>query len=44
MNQQFHNKRQSLTITDKQAIVGKLFDLSKKMLHGYMLNIKLEEN
>ena len=30
MNQQFHDKRQSLTVTNKQAGVGKLFDWSKK--------------
>ena len=28
MNRQFHNKRQSLTVNNKQAGVGKLFDLS----------------
>ena len=26
MNRQFHNKRFSMTVTDKQAGVGKLFD------------------
>ena len=26
MTRQFHNQRQSLTVTDKQASVGKLFD------------------
>ena len=31
MNRQFHNKQESLTVTDKQAGVGKLFDLSKKI-------------
>ena len=29
MNRQFHNKRQSLTVTDKQADVDKVFDLSE---------------
>ena len=28
MNRQFHNKRQPLTVTDKQAGVGKLFNWS----------------
>ena len=31
MNWQFHNKRSSLTVTDKQAGVGKLFDWSKNV-------------
>ena len=30
MNWQFHNKRQSLMVTNKHAGVGKLFDWSKK--------------
>ena len=30
MNRQFHKKRQSLKVTDKQAGVGKLFGKSKK--------------
>ena len=42
MNRQCHNKWQSLTVTDKQAGVSKLFDWSKKFT-GHMFNIKLEE-
>ena len=42
MNQQLHNKRQWLTVTDKQTAVGKLFDLSNKFT-GHMFNTKLEE-
>ena len=42
MNQQFHNKQQSLTATNKQASVGKLFDWSKKF-NGHVFNIKFEE-
>ena len=30
MNRQFHKKRQSMKVTDKQAGVGKLFGKSKK--------------
>ena len=41
MNRQFHNKRQSLMVTDKHA--GKLFDWSKKKFTDHMFNIKLEE-
>ena len=37
MNQQFHNKRQSLTATDKQAGVGRLFDRSKQI---YWLHVQ----
>ena len=40
MNRQFHNKGQSLTITDKQAGVDKLFDGSKIY---YWSHINLEE-
>ena len=45
MNWQFHKKRQSLKVTDKQAGVGKLFGKSKnkKKKTGHMLNIKLEQ-
>ena len=45
MNRQFHKKRQSLKVTDKQAGVGKLFGKSKKNKKktGHMLNIKLEQ-
>ena len=43
MNRQFHKKRQSLKVTDKQAGVGKLFGKSKKKKTGHMLNIKLEQ-
>ena len=39
MNQQFHNKRQSLTVNNKQAGVGKLFDRSK----NFAGHIKSEE-
>ena len=42
MNRQFYNKRQSLTVTCKQAGLGKLFDWSKNF-PGYMFNIKLEK-
>ena len=42
MNRQFHNKKQSLTVTDKQAGVGRLFDWSKN-LTGHMSNVILEE-
>ena len=42
MNRQFHNKRQSLTVTDKYTGIGKLFDWSKNFT-GDMFNIKLEE-
>ena len=43
MNRQFHNKRQSLMVTDNQASLGKLFNLSKNFT-AHMLNIKLEKN
>ena len=45
MNRQFHKKRQSLKVTDKQAGVGKLFGKSKKKKKktGHMLNTKLEQ-
>ena len=42
MNWQFHNKRQSLTITDKQDGVAKSFDWSKKFYWSHV-QIKLEE-
>ena len=42
MNQQFQNKRQSLTVIDKQAGVGKLLDWSKNF-SGHISNITLEE-
>ena len=42
MNRQFHNKRQSLTVTDKYTGIGKLFDWSKNFTVD-MFNIKLEE-
>ena len=42
MNWQFHDKRQSLTVTDKQAGVGKFLTDQKKFT-GHMFNIKLEE-
>ena len=35
-------KRQSLTVTEKQASMGKLFDWSKNFT-GHMFNIKLDE-
>ena len=41
-NRQFDNKRQSLTVTDKQAGLGKLLDWSKKN-YCHMFNIKLKE-
>ena len=43
MNQEFHNQRQSLVVTDKQASVGNLFDLSKNFT-GHMFNINFEED
>ena len=43
MNRQFHNKRQSFMVTDNQASLGKLFNLSKNFT-AHMLNIKLEKN
>ena len=36
MNRQFHNKRPSLMVTDKQAGVGKLFDGSKKFYWSHV--------
>ena len=42
MNWQFHNKRQPLTVTDKQTDLGKLFDWSKNFT-GQMFNIRLEK-
>ena len=42
MNRRFHNKQQSLTVTDKQAGLRKLFDWSKSFI-GHMFNIKLEK-
>ena len=42
MDRQFHNKRQLLTVTNKQAGVDKLFDRSKNFT-GYMFHIKLEK-
>ena len=42
MDQQFHNKQQLLTITNKQASLGVLFD--QKNFNGHMFSIKLEEN
>ena len=41
MDQQFHNKRQSLMVTDNQAGLDKLTD--EKKFTGRMFNIKLEE-
>ena len=42
MNRQFHNMRQSLTVTGKQAGVGD-YSTDQKKLTGHMFNIKLEE-
>ena len=42
MDEQFLNKRQQLTLTDKQVVVGKLFDWWKDFT-GDMFNIELEE-
>ena len=42
MNRKFHDKRQSLTVTDKQAGVGKSLT-DQKNFTGHMFNIKLEE-
>ena len=36
MNQRFHNKRQWLTVTDKQAGVGKLVSWSKKFYWSHV--------
>ena len=36
MNQEFHNQRQSLVVTDKEASVGNLFDLSKKFYWSHV--------
>ena len=36
MNQQFHKKQQSLTVSDKQADVGKLFELQKSTGYNTM--------
>ena len=36
MNQEFHNQRQSLVVTDKQASVGNLFELSKKLYWSHV--------
>ena len=36
MNRQLHNKRQSFTVTDKQASVDKLFDRSKKFYWSHV--------
>ena len=36
MNREFHNQRQSLVVTDKQASVGNLFDLSKKLYWSHV--------
>ena len=35
MNQQFHNKHQTLTVTNKQAGVGQLFDWSKNFYSSH---------
>ena len=43
MNRQFYNKRQTLTVINEQAGLGKLFDWSKKKFTGHMFNIKLKE-
>ena len=42
MNRQFHNRRQSLTVTDKQAGLGN-YSIHQKKFTGHMFNIKLEE-
>ena len=42
MNRQFHNKRQSLTVTNKQTGVAN-FLTDQKNFTGYMFNINLEE-
>ena len=45
MSRQFHNKRQSLTVTSKQAGVGWANYLTdEKNFTGHMFNIELEEN
>ena len=38
MNRQFHNKRQSLTVIDKQAGEGKLFYKPKKLYWSHVQN------
>ena len=42
MNRQFHNMRQSLMFTDKQAGVAD-YSTNQKNFTGHMFNIKLEE-
>ena len=42
MNRQFHNKRQSFTVTDKQVNMGN-YSTDQKNLTGHMFNIKLEK-
>ena len=47
MNRQFHNKRQSLTVTDKHCGLCKLFDWSKKIYWShiqYKIRFKVIEN
>ena len=41
MNRKFHNKRQSLTVTDKQAGVAD-YSTDQKNFTGEIFNIKLE--
>ena len=36
MNRQFHNKRQSLTVIDKQTGMDRLFDWSKKIYWSHV--------
>ena len=43
MTRQFQNKRQSWTVTDKQASDGQNYSTDQKNFTGRMFNIKLEE-
>ena len=42
MNRQFHNKRQSLTVTDKQTVWAN-YSTDQKNFTCHVFNIKLEE-
>ena len=42
MNRQFHNKRQSLRVTEKQSVWA-VYMTDQKSFTGHMFSIKLEE-
>ena len=42
MNRQFHNKRQSLRVTEKQSVWA-VYMTDQKSFTGHMVSIKLEE-